>query len=475
MTRSKLSAVAMLAVCFITVSALADDFHPISNAIKYKDSGVPVAKGRSGSAAIEARALLNKNGTTDIEVTTGSFDAGTTSGNLEKVQVKIGDADAVNYAAGGAGAFTIPQVPGLLRFQPVQVTAHVSGVDGARTDVVTVNTQVRLRPDLTFIWITVQQHGMVGLPVSVSAIVAEQNRDTGAYTDCVLKSGGIEIDRARNIWVDAGGTVTCSMAAAFQTPGMQFLSVSLDNTRPADYDPMYETVYGSSQIHAYDEEMNEWTATIMDEEFTYEMSYTSPWGGYEGRNSGWVSSFGITAYQREVLDMPSLRFSYHAESDGQVLADLVDVPFHWRDDDDRMACGRVTVGAITAQACRMSFGPGSGQPATSQYSVAGNGGDVTYYSNEWSRWYNPETDTYEYYTYNSTWRNVYGYQQPLGNTVTQDFSVTDGTRTLWARPSVTLTPYEYSYGWNTCYGDYCDNYSAHRVGKWGYVRGGLGF
>src|SRR5262245_55245597 len=61
---------------------------PIKNSVKYKDAGARPANGRSGSAAIEVRALRGQSNT-DIEVTTGQFDNGTAPGVLEKVQVKV--------------------------------------------------------------------------------------------------------------------------------------------------------------------------------------------------------------------------------------------------------------------------------------------------------------------------------------------------------------------------------------------------
>jgi len=50
-------------------------FHP--NTQKYSDAGAKPVTGRSGSASLEARALLASDGTADIEVSTGSLDAGT--------------------------------------------------------------------------------------------------------------------------------------------------------------------------------------------------------------------------------------------------------------------------------------------------------------------------------------------------------------------------------------------------------------
>ena len=64
---------------------------PIRNSTKYRDAGAKPATGRSGSAAIQARALRGRTETT-VEVTTGQFDGGAAAaGKLDKVQVKVFD------------------------------------------------------------------------------------------------------------------------------------------------------------------------------------------------------------------------------------------------------------------------------------------------------------------------------------------------------------------------------------------------
>lgn len=475
---TRLTATAVLALSLFCLPASADDFRPNPSTVKYKDSGVPAAKGRSGSAAIEARALLNKNGTVDVEITTGQFDpyvAGT--GSIERVQVKAADADPVNYnnTAGGS-TFTISGLTGLHRLQPIEITAHVTGADGSRTGVVTVTDTVKLRPNLAFTWYAGQQHGMVNMPVSVSVTVNETNGDSGARADCVLREGTVELDRASNIWVDAGGSVTCRMSAAFATSGMKYLNIVLDNIRPGDYDPADNVIHGSTQIHDYNEELNEWDAMAREETATYYSNEGGSDYGYEWRNSGWTMSYGIRGYQREVLDMSTLRFSYRATTDGRVLNDVADVPFKGYRFEYGQACGRATIGYVTATACTWIYDPERQQPPSSDYSVGVEGGDVTYYSNEWSRWFNPETGTYEYWTYNYSYQNTYGSQERLGSNVVQDFVLTDGTRTFFAHPAITLQPFESHYTINECYSPtYCRTYSQDRVGKFGTTRGGLGY
>ncbi|HYU24358.1 MAG TPA: hypothetical protein VEO74_04080, partial [Thermoanaerobaculia bacterium] len=61
---------------------------PTPNSVKYRNAGAKPATGRSGSAAIQARALRSQTETV-IEVTTGDFEGTQPVGKLDKVQIKI--------------------------------------------------------------------------------------------------------------------------------------------------------------------------------------------------------------------------------------------------------------------------------------------------------------------------------------------------------------------------------------------------
>src|SRR5438046_4182969 len=68
------------------MSPVAARSHP--NSEKYRDSGFQPATGRSGSATVSTRALLDKAGTTDVEGTSGTFDGSPAPGTLGMAQVK---------------------------------------------------------------------------------------------------------------------------------------------------------------------------------------------------------------------------------------------------------------------------------------------------------------------------------------------------------------------------------------------------
>lgn len=239
-TRSGAVVVCLAAFIASPIYAARPEIH--ANSVKYRDAGARPATGRSGSAAIQARALRGQT-ETDIEVTTGQFESATApAGKLDKVQIKVfnGNGDVLvtdNYRKGAlngaTGSFTYDW-PG--RGQKIQVQANVSGIDPTRTDVVTVDTNVALRPDLTVSTITAPSQVYVGASVDISAIVSEINGDIGARANCVLKIDGAIADQANGIWVDAGDTVSCEFHQTLGTLGTKQIEVAVTNVAPGDYD-----------------------------------------------------------------------------------------------------------------------------------------------------------------------------------------------------------------------------------------------
>jgi hypothetical protein len=222
----------------------------ISNAVKYRDAGARPATGRSGSFSIAARALLGADGVTQLEVTTGSFEApSTASSPLAKVQVKLAAGGGVqrtlnynNLSGGGTATFSYP---GLARGSALQVQANVS--EAKRTAVVTVSEAVHLRPDLRVV-LQAPTDAMMGVPVTLLATVSEGNGDVGARTDCVLYVDGAEADRARAIWVDAGDEVSCAFSHTFASEGDHTLRVAAEGVNPADFDPSNNAGEGTIRV-----------------------------------------------------------------------------------------------------------------------------------------------------------------------------------------------------------------------------------
>jgi len=216
----------------------------ISNTTPYRVSKPSVAKGRTGNAKLTTRALRRKSGETDVELTTAAdldTDA-SPSGSIARVQIATTDArgrrqmvkEYPDLAANeGYVAFTYT---GLARGQALRVEANVTGIDGARTDVVSAAPAVKLRPDLSMQRVSAPSKALPGVPVVISAVIAELNQDVGARAACVLSVDGIETDRADGIWVDAGGLVSCAFTHTFDTAGTKSVTVEAANVVPWDFE-----------------------------------------------------------------------------------------------------------------------------------------------------------------------------------------------------------------------------------------------
>ena len=209
-----------------------------SNRIKYRDKGLQPARGRSGNATLTARGLLGANGMTTLDVSTGEINA-PSSAFFKKIQVKLFASNGSVQSTKNYNVGTSPNVqltiPGRVRGSNIDVQANIIGVDGSRTDVVTVTETVKLRPDLAVDRITNPERAQIGIPVDITALVSERNGDVGANADCVLSADGVEIDRANQIWIDANRSVSCMFRPIFSTVGQKHLRVSLVSVDPADY------------------------------------------------------------------------------------------------------------------------------------------------------------------------------------------------------------------------------------------------
>ena len=241
----------------------------INNSVRYRDAGAKPATGRSGSSSLEARALLGLDGVTQLEVTTGSFDGSSAANSpLTRVQVKqLAAGGAVlrtvnhnNLSGGGTATFSYPA---LARGQKVQVQGNVA--EPKRTAVVTVTAAVHLRPDLR-VALEAPGNATTGVPVTLLATVSEGNGDVGARTDCVLYVDGVEADRARGIWVDAGDEVSCAFLHTFAADGDHHLRVAAEPVSPADFDPANNAA--EATIHVASQQRDRrfsWYASVQDE------------------------------------------------------------------------------------------------------------------------------------------------------------------------------------------------------------------
>ncbi|MBW3569830.1 MAG: hypothetical protein KY467_01875 [Gemmatimonadetes bacterium] len=209
----------------------------VPNSVRYSDTGGRPATGRSGSATLSAFALRARDGVTSLEVRAGRAD-GVEGGTAElaHVQVKALIGGQESYVANHREGLDAPiALPALARGEAVQVQANVRGIDGNRTDVVTVTETVKLRPDLA-VTFSAAETVSPGVPVSFTALVEERNGDVGATATCQLRVDGAVVDQAQGIWVDAGDAVSCAFTYTFAQAGTYAVEVAATGTAPADWD-----------------------------------------------------------------------------------------------------------------------------------------------------------------------------------------------------------------------------------------------
>lgn len=150
-----------------------------------------------------ARALLDKDGNTIVEVTTGTFDSTSPPpGSFRKVQFKpmtaAGNAlSAQNFFPTTASGYYSFVSPSLHRAEQIQLQGNISDIDRNRTDVVTVVETVKIRPDLAVESLTFPSSAFVDHAVNISANIVEMNGDAGATTTCVLAIDGNVVDQRR--------------------------------------------------------------------------------------------------------------------------------------------------------------------------------------------------------------------------------------------------------------------------------------
>lgn len=234
----------------------------VSTTVKYRDNGGKPATGRSGNAVVNALALLDKEGTTTLSVTTWHATEWWRHGTISRAQIKASSPDGKHkftrnlngFGQEGAGMEApASSFPSELRFQglgrgdQLQVQANVEGFDGQRTDVVTVTESVKRLPDLR-VEMTAPAEVQTGTAVNFVAVVSESNGDMGAYAVCDLYVAGQFADQAQGVWIDAGDAVSCAMTWSFAAPGTFPVEVRV-STNSHEWDTENNAASATIQVH----------------------------------------------------------------------------------------------------------------------------------------------------------------------------------------------------------------------------------
>lgn len=421
----------------------------VSNTTKYRDAGARPSRGRSGSATLAARALLGRDGATELEVTAGVVDGAVGPATLQKVQVKHFAADGtpirtVNHNAVAGQSRETFTYTGLERGGTLQVQGNVR--QPGRTGVVTVTETVHLRPDLR-ISLNAPAQAAAGLPVSIGAIVAEGNGEVGAWADCVLYVDGAEADRAVGIWVDAGGVVSCSFTHVFTAAGPHALRVEASGVSPGDFDTANNEATGSLQVTAgNDFYYHAWASDVV------EHTVSTATGRWEQGNPPWVfidhqdrwtydilfQEASIYAWIPTAVTLPLTRIDVSSATGGTVVheASYTDVSGStvpgWESTPECIY--RWNGGGMYLSLCTS----GTAEDGHTSLSYMRYAGDVTYHSEGAQEvWYSAPGDGY-YYTFNYGDHYTYGGPVSVGSHYSFSVVLTDGDRAWTANATVAL-------------------------------------
>lgn len=465
------------------------------NSAKYRVASPPAATGRAGNATLAARALLNKDGSTDVDITTGQLDSSATApGNISKAQIKTyngaGDVQwTKNYNSLTSGGTLHYNFADLHHGQPIQVQTNVDKID-KRTDVVTVTGNVKLRPDLAVRSLTAPARAKLGSHVDITAVVQELNADVGATGDCKLLVDGTQVDQALGIYVDAHGTVSCAFNYQFNSVGTHALQVTVDGVVPADYDTSNNSQTGSIEIFddptvTYNARAWSWTYTwnnhdeshypLGDGTYASSPDWSNDYVGTQHDSGQWLQGWSPTLAQ-----FPLQSVSVTVTSDGTptTLALNNSSTSSWGDSSYGSTCEYHwnASGYEAAQFCSYTWNGSTESYMWEQRS----GGDVTYHSQGYDyRYY------YYWYYYDYSWNYdtsyTYGDALPIGTNIDIAATWVDAAGTSFA-PHATFATQPFSSS-NVqafaCYSDwwywgaeqYCYSRDDHQDGVSGYTSG----
>lgn len=424
---------------------------------KYRDTGQPHATGRSGSATLSASAVVGADGVTRLTVTSGSIHhPGQARGELAKVQVKVWTPDGVKIltdnfqrpTSGASHTFLFPGLPPGSRFQ---VQANVRGIDGRRTDVVTVTETGRKGPAFSTT-IHLPDQVVVDVPTILTATVREINGQTGGTTACVLYVDGREVDRVNDVWVDAGDEVSCAFTYTFTSAGDHDVRVGLVNV---SNDPglLPPPPSSSGQVNAADPNLPpRWTATVMDRTVETNIRFDAAWWKPDGSHREYEQSTGESPRSQTVALTGTLaRATSFPLSDahlvlssnvGGTLQDESWSGLTGAPDANGQTC--VSQSLVAQGGIFTLCSTGTGPAGSTTFGYTRFAGTVTYHSRGFVRQWDNATGTETYWSWNDAPEYYAGGGQlrQLGTSVGISLGVTDGAGTYQVNATVPLSSFD---------------------------------
>ncbi|HYH10333.1 MAG TPA: hypothetical protein VEK11_25020 [Thermoanaerobaculia bacterium] len=420
MRRSHLTAFALATLVLATTASAAR----IHNSRKYSDRA-PNARAAAGSVSIEARALIDAEGVTTIEVAS-------IGGKLEKVQLKFGKTRVYNNL--DTKLFTAPTRTDLERGAPVAIQANVRGDNAKRVEVLNLTTTVRRLPDLAVTKIDAPAEVAAGSAVSLVATVAELNGDIGARASCALLVDGQQADLATNIWVDAGGVVSCLFTTTLAA-GSHQLRVAAEDVDPDDWSNANNsaTVQVTARAAASEDVWSSTASTQTKRTVATITRSDRPQHPDTTDSTDITDNLAFHATLNRALDLYNVRVRVDEKTDGQLIQS-VDRPliegYGGPGSQCRMYDGKYTIFTVC---------PDNGRTVVN---VTRGAGAAMYISRGWFEEYDHETGESIYEQYVMEDERTFGNPRRYGNTVQLDVTITDGSTTFTADPYMILHAYE---------------------------------
>lgn len=390
-------------------------------------------------------------------------------------------------------------VNGLVRGGQVQVQANIRDADPARTGVVTVDAPVLLRPDLAVVELRKPPRAVRNSAVPIVGVVRELNGDLGAWADCVLYVNGVETDRAWGIWVDAGGTVTCTMMHMFRTVGESRVEIRVERVAPGDFDASNNSAAGTMPVIFVRSDFH-YDAQFTDFTIADTSAYESSWSSANGRQGGVWSSEGayegriqqshLTAYLPRAIAFPIGelfgRQYTRDETAHQVLFRNLSADWTYEYESGRQRCvsrgyDQPMTGRGWLYVCSYEMlEPGQPPVGFTIVNYDRYAGDVTYTSRGHNHYWNRDLGIDDVYSYNHSGRNVNGRFVKYGLEYAFSVRLIDRGTLFTMNPFVGLLPFESAWSQpRTCWSHadtwgssrYCAEYSSRITGLRGWVYG----
>ena len=434
----------------------------IPNIVKYRDRGHRPALTRIGTLSLSVSALVGRDGTTDVELTPGSG-PGQPVPSVAVAVIKTYAPDGKHLSTDvyrdAPGEPAVFSIAGLARDGRVRVLAQLRTPASPRGGHVDVDQIVKLRPDLSVRDVQAPSKTWTQTPTIITARLSEINGDVGARATCRLELDGAPVDSAADVWVDAGGDVSCTFALTLTDAGTHTLGVRATRVSPDDWDPGNNLATASVDV-ARDVAMD-YDAIAVDDTIqqvrTWFRDFTTG-GGYheQARDSsgtaGRTQRASLTAYTREPLTFPEqpltdVRLAQWSGPSQVHEASYVSLPADaaYISADSSSGCVARSDGTlvVTFTLCSRRVTRDGVVSSYTSLTYQWNAGDVTYQSRGYSTLLcippNPGCAPYSY-SWNTATPTVQGRRITFGYDFAFEVDFTSAFTRFRSDPILTLTP-----------------------------------